>query len=44
MMTVHYMTGFQLAKEIKSIRNDIPIIISTGFSDRLEAQNLGGWA
>jgi len=41
-MNMPHMTGLQLAKEIKSIRNDIPIIISTGFSDRLEDQNIGG--
>lgn len=41
-MNMPHMTGLQLAKEIKSIRNDIPIIISTGFNDRLEDQNSGG--
>ncbi|NWH05560.1 hybrid sensor histidine kinase/response regulator [Desulfobacter latus] len=41
-MNMPRMTGLQLAKEIKSIRNDIPIIISTGFSDRLEDQDIGG--
>ena len=30
------MTGDQLAAEIKSIRSDIPIIICTGFSERID--------
>ena len=27
------MTGFNLAKELKQIRPDVPIILCTGFSD-----------
>ncbi len=34
-MTMPQMTGTQLAREIKAIRADIPIIICTGFSDRI---------
>ncbi len=34
-MTMPDMTGLQLAGKIKSIRNDIPIIICTGFSDQI---------
>lgn len=29
------MTGDQLAKELKSIRPDIPVIICTGFSEKI---------
>jgi CheY-like chemotaxis protein len=35
-MNMPNMTGVQLAKEIKSIRNDIPFIICTGFSDKID--------
>nr|WP_319575820.1 PAS domain-containing protein [uncultured Desulfobacter sp.] len=35
-MNMPNMTGFQLAKEIKYIRNDIPFIICTGFSDKID--------
>jgi DNA-binding NarL/FixJ family response regulator len=31
------MTGFDLAREIKQIRPDIPIIICTGFSDTIDS-------
>ena len=34
-MTMPNMTGIQLAKELISIRQDIPIIICTGFSEML---------
>jgi two-component system cell cycle sensor histidine kinase/response regulator CckA len=37
-MTMPDMTGTQLASEIKSIRADIPIIICTGFSDRINEE------
>jgi DNA-binding NarL/FixJ family response regulator len=31
------MTGFDLARELKQIRPDIPIIICTGFSDTTDS-------
>ncbi len=34
-MTMPQMTGIQLAKEVKTIRPDIPVIICTGFSEEL---------
>ena len=37
-MTMPQMTGDQLAKELISIRADIPIIICTGFSERLNQE------
>lgn len=43
-MNMPNMPGDQLAKEIKAIRADIPIIICTGFSERIDnkkAANLG---
>jgi PAS domain S-box-containing protein len=43
-MTMPNMTGDQLAKEIISIKPDIPIIICTGFSERIDkekAKNIG---
>jgi len=43
-MTMPNMTGDQLAKEILSIKPDIPIIICTGFSERInknQAEKLG---
>jgi nitrogen-specific signal transduction histidine kinase/ActR/RegA family two-component response regulator len=36
-MTMPYMTGDLLAKELISIRPDIPIIVCTGYSDRIDA-------
>ena len=35
-MTMPNMTGRELAKEIMSIRKDIPIILCTGFSDQVD--------
>jgi len=35
-MTMPIMIGTQLAKKILNIRNDIPILICTGFSERLD--------
>lgn len=35
-MTMPNMTGDQLARELLSVRADIPIIICTGFSDRID--------
>jgi PAS domain S-box-containing protein len=43
-MTMPNMTGDQLAKEMITIRDDIPIIISTGYSERInekQAERLG---
>ena len=37
-MTMPQMTGDQLARELISIRADIPIIICTGFSERLNQE------
>ncbi|MEN8759962.1 MAG: response regulator [Desulfobacterales bacterium] len=36
--TMPRMTGFELAKRIKTIRPDIPIILCTGYSDELEIE------
>ena len=35
-MTMPKMTGVQLARELKAIREEIPIIICTGFSEQLD--------
>jgi YesN/AraC family two-component response regulator len=43
-MTMPNLTGEQLAKELISIRQDIPIIVCTGFSERInqeKAQAMG---
>lgn len=37
-MTMPNMTGDKLTKEILSIKSDIPIIICTGFSERINKQ------
>lgn len=37
-MTMPNMTGDQLAGEVKSIRPDIPVIICTGFSNKMNTQ------
>ena len=37
-MTMPHMTGDQLAKEILGLRPDIPIILCTGFSERINNQ------
>jgi PAS domain S-box-containing protein len=39
-MTMPYMTGDALAREIKKLRSDIPIILSTGFSEKLISEDL----
>jgi len=36
-MAMPHMTGAQFAEAVLAIRNDIPIIICTGFSERLDA-------
>ena len=38
-MAMPELTGAQLAKKILSIRQDIPIIICTGFSDQIDKQS-----
>ena len=35
-MTMPYMTGKELAREIRKIRPDIPIILCTGYSDQID--------
>lgn len=43
-MAMPHMTGVQLAQELRSIRPDLPIIICTGYSERLDeekAKSLG---
>ena len=35
-MTMPNMTGKDLAKELMSIRSDIPIILCTGFSEQID--------
>ncbi len=35
-MNMPNMTGIQLAKEVKSIRNNIPFVICTGFSHKID--------
>lgn len=35
-MTMPHMTGEMLAKEIMRIRPDIPVVLSTGFSHRID--------
>jgi YesN/AraC family two-component response regulator len=37
-MTMPNMTGDQLAEEILSIKPDIPIVICTGFSERINKE------
>ena len=39
-MTMPQMTGVHLSKEILAIRNDIPIILCTGYSDKIDVANL----
>ena len=38
-MTMPNMTGDRLAKELMKIRPDIPIILCTGYSDRVSEEN-----
>jgi CheY-like chemotaxis protein len=35
-MTMPTMTGDRLAREIKAIRPDIPVILCTGYSDKID--------
>lgn len=39
-MTMPHMTEESLAREIKKLRSDIPIILSTGFSEKLTSKDL----
>ena len=41
-MTMPKMTGDQLAKEILNIRSDIPIILCTGFSEKISEEKAKG--
>ena len=41
-MSMPNMTGDQLAYEARQIRPDIPIIICTGFSERINKENAEG--
>ena len=40
-MTTPNMTGKDLAKELMSIRSDIPIILCTGFSEKIDERRAG---
>ena len=40
-MSMPNIPGDQLAQKIKSIRSDVPIIICTGFSERIDEDNIG---
>ena len=35
--TMPQMTGLDLAREVLAIRSDIPVIVCTGYSDRIDA-------
>ena len=37
-MTMPKMTGDEMARQIRAIRPDIPIILCSGFSERIDAQ------
>lgn len=39
-MTMPVMAGLTLAKRIKQIRPDIPVIVCTGFSEQINKDNL----
>ena len=36
--TTHRMTGDKLVKEILKIRSDIPVILCTGFSEKIDEE------
>ncbi len=38
-LTMPHMTGKDLAKELVSVRSDIPVILTTGFSDTINSEN-----
>ena len=38
-MSMPYLTGEELSKQLMKIRPDIPILLCTGYSDQLEAAN-----
>ncbi|MBS3809103.1 MAG: response regulator, partial [Desulfobacterales bacterium] len=40
-MTMPNMTGDRLALKIKEIRPDVPVILCTGFSEKIDAQKKG---
>lgn len=37
-MTMPHMTGIQLAQTVRAVRNDIPIVVCTGFSELIDEQ------
>jgi CheY-like chemotaxis protein len=37
-LTMPHMTGIRLTREIKSLRNDIPVILCTGYSERVSEE------
>jgi DNA-binding NarL/FixJ family response regulator len=39
-MTMPELTGDRLAREINKIRSDIPIILCTGFSEKISPENV----
>jgi DNA-binding response OmpR family regulator len=39
-LTMPHMTGKELTKELVSIRHDIPVILTTGFSDTINSENV----
>ncbi|MBW2035495.1 MAG: response regulator, partial [Deltaproteobacteria bacterium] len=41
-MTMPHMTGDRLARELMKIRPDIPIILCTGFSERISEEKAKG--
>ena len=38
--TMPHMTGIQLAQELRHLRPDIPIILCTGYSEKVSAENI----
>jgi CheY-like chemotaxis protein len=39
--TMPRMTGVELARELKALRGDIPVILTTGYGDQLESTPVG---
>ena len=42
-MTMPGMTGIQFIEKIKKMREDIPVILNTGYSDRVNLGNAGAF-
>lgn len=38
-----HMTGIRLTDELKAIRPDIPVILCTGFSEKIDEENYKAW-